>query len=71
MPSSEVLQSRGRIAALSRSRSANDPELVEERRALAAAKLEQYIQRVVSAAPPLNEAQKARLAAILRGGAAA
>lgn len=63
---------RAQVAALSRSRSADDPELIEARRNLKAAKLENYVSRVVAAAPPLTEAQADRIAALLRpvGGGA-
>ena len=71
MPASQILSTRGRVAALSRSRAADDTELVDARRTLAAEKLEQYIARVVAEAPPLSAEQKARLAALLRGGEAA
>lgn len=43
---------------------------VEATRDLAAAKLEQYIERIVSEAPPLTSAQRDRLALLLRGGGA-
>lgn len=59
---------RGRVAALSRSRSENDPELVDARRALRAARLAVQIQRTVDEAPPLTPEQRERLAALLRGG---
>ncbi|WP_411731719.1 hypothetical protein [Paeniglutamicibacter sp.] len=42
----------------------------EARRQKAAKKLEEYIAQVVAAAPPLTEAQAARVAALLHGGAA-
>ena len=65
---------RARIAALSRSRPADDPDLVEARRDLHAARLAEHITRVVDAAPPLTDEQRDRLAVLLRpssGGAAA
>lgn len=65
---SKTLHHRGRVAALTRSRSADDPELVEERRKLNAASLEDHIRRVVDAAPKLTADQVEHLAAILRGG---
>jgi hypothetical protein len=60
---------RARVASLSRSRTPDDPALVAARRNLHVERLADYIERVVSAAPPLNEAQKARLTALLGGGA--
>lgn len=62
---------RGKIAALSRSRRPDDPDLVEARRELRAAKLECHIQRVLSEAPPLSDEQKVRIAGLLRAGGAA
>lgn len=45
------------------------PTKSETARELAAAKLEDYIRRVVDAAPPLTPAELDRLAMLLRGGA--
>lgn len=63
---SETLALRGRVASLSRSRSANDPDLIEARRALAAEKLAAYVSKTVADAPPLTDAQRDRIAALLR-----
>lgn len=57
---------RARLASLSRSRPADDPDLLAARRDLRAARLEVYIKRTVDAAPPLTTEQRERLAAILR-----
>jgi hypothetical protein len=81
---------RARVASLSRSRPADDPELLEARRNLAGARLdvslseavERYLatlpadladatRRDLLAAPPLSEATRDKLTALLRGGAAA
>lgn len=65
---------RGRVAALSRSRTADDPDLIAARQSLKAAGLEEHIAAVVDSAPPLSAEQRERLAGILRGavpGAAA
>ena len=65
---------RAKVAALSRSRSADDPELIEARRNLKAVKLAEYVTRVVSEAPPLTDEQLERVSALLRpvmGGDAA
>jgi hypothetical protein len=59
---------RARVAALSRSRGADDPDLVAARRNLAAERLAHYIERTVSTAPPLSAEQRRRLSAILNGG---
>ena len=65
MPS-PTLKARGRLNALQRHRPADDPELIEARRDLKAAHLEQYVARVVSEAPPLTPAQLDRIAVLLR-----
>lgn len=62
----KISRPRAKIAALSRSRTADDPELVEARRDLKAAKLEDYIRRVVAEAPPLTDQQRELLAGLLR-----
>jgi hypothetical protein len=56
---------RARVASLTRSRTPDDPDLIAARRNLAAARLEDYVQRVVDAAPPLTPEQRDRIAAIL------
>lgn len=56
---------RARIASLSRSRTPDDPELVDARRNLKAERLADYIKRVVDTAPPLTPAQRDRLALLL------
>jgi hypothetical protein len=56
---------RARVASLTRSREANDPELQEARRNLRTERLADYIQRAVDAAPPLSQEQRDRLAALL------
>lgn len=58
---------RARIAALSRSREADDPELLDARRDLRTAQLEAHIRKVVDGAPPLTTEQRQRLALILAG----
>ncbi|MHC9294186.1 hypothetical protein ACRCUN_17115 [Mycobacterium sp. LTG2003] len=65
------LSQRGRVAALSRSRPADDPELLEAKRNLAALSLEDYVRRVVASAPPLTDEQRDRIAALLRAGGGA
>lgn len=56
---------RGRVAALTRSRSADDPDLIAARLDLQAARLEDHVRRLVDDAPPLNDEQKARISALL------
>lgn len=59
---------RARVASLSRTRSADDPEVLDARRDLRAERLADHISRVVDEAPPLTDAQRDRLASLLRGG---
>lgn len=65
-PPAPVASARGRVASLSRSRSVDDPALVDARRELRAARLEEHIRRVVAEAPPFTPEQRARLAILLR-----
>ena len=55
-----------RIAAVERWHGPDDPRLPELRRDLRAAEAEDYIARLVAAAPPLTDKQRAHLAALLR-----
>jgi hypothetical protein len=57
-----------RAAALTRHRGAQHQSTLEARRDAEALRLEDYIKRVVDAAPPLTPAQRDRLALLLRGG---
>lgn len=67
--SNPIVTARGRYGFAVRT---GDPELIATTaRELAAEKLAAYIERVVSAAPPLSTAQRERLAALLTGGDAA
>lgn len=59
---------RARVASLSRSRTPDDPDLIDARRNLRAARLADYIERTVNEAPPLTDEQRDRLASLLRGG---
>jgi hypothetical protein len=61
-------QKRGRLARLSKDLPADDPQLVALRRDLAADRLAEHIEKVVSEAPPLTMEQRDRIAAILRSG---
>jgi hypothetical protein len=61
---------RNKVAILTRHHP-DSPELVDARRDLAATKLEDYIKRVVDAAPPLTPAMRDKLYMLLRGGDAA
>lgn len=63
-----VLQERARVAAFSRSRPDDDPDLLAARRNLKTERLADYIRRAVDSAPPLTPEQRDRLALLLRGG---
>lgn len=65
---SVLYEKRARVAALTRSRTTDDPELVTARRDLAAERLASYIRTTVDAAPPLTNEQRQRLANLLGGG---
>jgi len=56
---------RARIASLSRSRPADDPDLLEARRNLRAIRLQEYVEKVVAEAPPLTDEQRHRIAQLL------
>jgi len=60
---------RAKVASLTRSRKADDPELISARQRLAADRLAEHVAKVVAKAPPLTPAQRDRIAALLRGGA--
>lgn len=62
---------RARVAALSRTRENDDPDLTRARADLRVERTAAYIERVVSEAPPLTLEQRARLAALLTGDGAA
>lgn len=64
-----VAHHRARIASLSRDRKNDDPELLDARRDLAAERLAEHVAKTIAAAPPLTEAQRARISALLSGGA--
>lgn len=62
--SSPVISARGRLGYAKR---IGDPQTITDaKRDLAAANLQQYIEKVVSTAPPLTDEQRDRLAALLR-----
>lgn len=69
MATAERLHYRGRIASLTRSRTPDDPELIDARRCLKAATLAEHIERVLRGTPPLTQTQRYELAALLQGGA--
>jgi hypothetical protein len=66
-PSPAAAHSRARLAGLaSAGVPADDPRYDEARRDLAAALLNEHIQRVLAEAPPLTKQQRAELAELLR-----
>lgn len=62
---STAISHRGRVAALTRSRSADDPDLLDARRDLKAANIQTWLQKQLSEAPPLNTHQRENLARLL------
>lgn len=62
---------RARVAALSRSRNPDDPDLIDARRNLKAARLEDYVNKVVAEAPELSNEQLDKIAGLLRAGGGA
>ena len=61
-----VFHERARVGALTRSRSADDSELVDAKRSLAEAKIAAYVEKVLAEAPPLSDEQRTKLAELLR-----
>lgn len=62
---SEVAHTRARVARASKA--GTPEEITEAKRDHAAAMLRAHIVKVVDEAPPLTDAQRAELAALLRG----
>lgn len=59
-------QDRARVAALSRTRTRDDPDLVSARQTLKAERLAEHVAKVLAEAPPLSDGQRERIAALLR-----
>jgi hypothetical protein len=57
---------RGAVAVNTRHHGPDDARTLDARRELRAARAEDYIRKLVESAPPLTEAQRSRLAAMLR-----
>lgn len=55
---------RARVAALSRDRAPDDPELITARRDMRALKLEDYVSRALAESPPLTTAQRHTIGAL-------
>lgn len=67
---STTTEARARVAALARHRPDDLPALNAARTTLKFSRAEQYVRELVEGAPPLTEAQRDRLALLLRPGAA-
>ena len=63
---SAVTTARARVSALKRHHPNGGAAVDAAVRDLAAASIEEYIKRVVDAAPPLTQDQRSRLTALLR-----
>lgn len=59
---------RARVASLTRSRTSDDPELIDARRRLRAARLADQIRSAVNDSPPFTDEQRDHLAALIRQG---
>ena len=57
---------RARVAALKRHRSCDDPDVASAEADLAVTRLEDHVRKVVDSFPSLTDAQRNRLAALLR-----
>lgn len=57
---------RAKVARLSQTHPAGDPEIIEARQRLKAARLEDHVRGVVDAWPPLTPEQLARVSALLQ-----
>lgn len=66
-PDPDIARARARAAGLKYRRDdANDPDLITAQRELRELVLAKHIQKVVDQAPPLTQAQRDRLAELLR-----
>ena len=66
-PDEATSHHRARVASLSRSRAADDPELIDARRSLREALAAAHIEKAVDKAAPLTTEQRTRLAVVLLG----
>lgn len=64
---SDAQRQRNRVAALSKTRRAGDPDLTQAQADLAAVNLDSYIRTQVARAPRLTSDQRQALASLLRG----
>jgi hypothetical protein len=63
--SAEALHHRARLAALSRDRLPDDPELLEVRKSYSRAAWSDRVKRLIAAAPPLSREDLEPIAALL------
>jgi hypothetical protein len=68
--SNPVFKARARLRALHRHYGPNSDEVKNAKAELETAKIEAYVQRLVARAPPLSDAQRARLTALIYGAPA-
>ncbi|WP_273733367.1 hypothetical protein [Mycolicibacterium septicum] len=63
---SRALDARNKLASTARHHSDDPSKIDDARRDLAEAKIADYVERVLAAAPPLTDEQRVRLAELLR-----
>ena len=68
MPEAHSLKQMRADIARACKRSGDPTSAADKRRDYAAAKLEDYIRRVIETAPPLTQDQRSHIAALLQGG---
>lgn len=61
---------RAQVASLTRSRQADDPELIEARRNLRAVRLADHVAKALAEAPALTDQQRSTIARLLTTGRA-
>ena len=59
------LSERARVAALTRDRAPDDPDLIDARRQLRYLRLHEHIDKILESAPPLTDEQRDALASLL------
>lgn len=62
---------RAQVAALSRDRAPDDPELIEARRNLRAVRLADHVEKALADDPPLTTDQRLSIARLLTGAVSA
>lgn len=69
-PSAPISKARASYARRTQSYPLDHPKVIEARQQLKALRLEEYVQKAISESPELSPDQLARIAALLRAGAA-